>query len=507
MTMEINSIIPIFDFVGALGFFVAFILGVQNYYRSDVDRIFWLAFSFTSGLGTIWLVLVGVEWLGFYSVILDIFSTSLQAVVIGLFAIGTTVTLVIVDDLKASLSELERQRDNARIARAQAERREETLQRTQYLLEEVEEIAAIGGWEYTHETEEFRLTDGMRDLLDLPQSSPISLASFCSLFPEGSESAIREAIETCHKTDGSFEFEVRLISKTGSELWIHLKGEPVADSNNPTCRGILQDISIQKEREQQLMVLTRILRHNLRNKLTVVRGYTEDIADQLSKVDPLHTKSAKTELSTAVEKLEQSTGGLTDEFTSVVSSIIDFPGCQVQQNIQYIKESCDELATISDKSIRFQQAVDPEQDFEPVALGPLLVDIRDELVEQYPNAEINIDAVDFTVSANPSAVRLAVTELLENAIIHTEKSNPHVIVSGDAFSSDQRYLHIQDNGPGIPKMEQEVVEQAKETPLSHGSGIGLWNVNWLMSRIRGGIEIAENSDGGSIVTLRFPVSQ
>ena len=33
---------------------------------------------------------------------------------------------------------------------------------------------------------------------------------------------------------------------------------------------------------------------------------------------------------------------------------------------------------------------------------------------------------------------------------------------------------VRDDGPGIPEHEQAVLLEGEETPLSHGSGLGLW---------------------------------
>jgi len=97
-----TSIVPLFDLVGTVGFLIAVALGIQNYRTTDIERPFWLVFTFTAGLGGLWLALVTVEWVGINSALMDLFTTSLQAVVIGLFAFAVVGTFSIVQDLKAS---------------------------------------------------------------------------------------------------------------------------------------------------------------------------------------------------------------------------------------------------------------------------------------------------------------------------------------------------------------------------------------------------------------------
>ena len=64
-------------------------------------------------------------------------------------------------------------------------------------------------------------------------------------------------------------------------------------------------------------------------------------------------------------------------------------------------------------------------------------------------------------------------------------------------------VRVADDGPGIPAAEVNVLERGYETPLEHGSGLGLWIVNWIVTESGGGISFDENDPRGSVVTLRF----
>ena len=68
-------------------------------------------------------------------------------------------------------------------------------------------------------------------------------------------------------------------------------------------------------------------------------------------------------------------------------------------------------------------------------------------------------------------------------------------------------LTIADNGPGIPTDEKEVLLDGEETPLKHGSGLGLWIVNWIITRTGGRISFERNEPRGSRVTLAVPPAE
>ncbi|ERH01540.1 MAG: histidine kinase-, DNA gyrase B-, and HSP90-like ATPase [Halonotius sp. J07HN6] len=62
---------------------------------------------------------------------------------------------------------------------------------------------------------------------------------------------------------------------------------------------------------------------------------------------------------------------------------------------------------------------------------------------------------------------------------------------------------IADNGPGIPTQERNTIETGDETPLQHGTGLGLWLVYWAISLLGGDVRI-DQSSSGTRVTLTLP---
>lgn len=68
----------------------------------------------------------------------------------------------------------------------------------------------------------------------------------------------------------------------------------------------------------------------------------------------------------------------------------------------------------------------------------------------------------------------------------------------------QSRVVIVDNGPGLPDSEREVLEAGEETPLTHGSGIGLWLVYWTVTYAGGEVTIEDRSPRGTRVTVTLP---
>jgi len=99
-----------------------------------------------------------------------------------------------------------------------------------------------------------------------------------------------------------------------------------------------------------------------------------------------------------------------------------------------------------------------------------------------------------------SSLDVALTNLIENACEHTAPPDSTILVTATA-TDDTVGLTVRDDGPGIPDAEIEVLEAMSETKLEHGSGLGLWIVNWVVEQSEGTLAF-DTSDGTRVeITL------
>jgi signal transduction histidine kinase len=71
--------------------------------------------------------------------------------------------------------------------------------------------------------------------------------------------------------------------------------------------------------------------------------------------------------------------------------------------------------------------------------------------------------------------------------------------------ADRFVLTVADDGPGIPDHEVTAVESGRETALEHGSGLGLWVVEWGAAALGAEVDYADREPRGTTVTVRIPV--
>lgn len=235
------------------------------------------------------------------------------------------------------------------------------------------------------------------------------------------------------------------------------RGIPVETEDETVAFGIYTDITDQRLRERRLSVLNRVFRHNIRNNMTVVRGRA---------------------------------GVLQDNPDS--SSIPDHASV-IRRTAQSVVELAEGVRTA-------EQALERE-DVPDRPLG----DLVSESVDPYrDDADITVDLPEQALPSIDERAGIAIGELVENAVEHTDDDRATVDVAltvGDRTVS----VAVSDDGPGIPENERTVIERQEETSLEHGEGIGLWLVHWITTTLGGEVALVENGPDGARISLVFPV--
>ena len=223
---------------------------------------------------------------------------------------------------------------------------------------------------------------------------------------------------------------------------------------------ILTDITELSERERELNLLkeifSRVFRHNVRNDLTVINGYTELIEDDDADAERV------TELSVGIRRKSTHLLGQANK---------------AQQISEVISEDKRILGSV-------RHAVDDAIS----ALDSLA------LCTDY---EIQESVVDAHVEFHPQ-FHLAIAELLENAIVHHSGTDQPTIEITAELVDDCLRLSVDDNGEGIPQSEIDVLEAQTETELEHSSGIGLWLVRYIVKQSQGQLSASTTGDGTRI---------
>jgi signal transduction histidine kinase len=128
--------------------------------------------------------------------------------------------------------------------------------------------------------------------------------------------------------------------------------------------------------------------------------------------------------------------------------------------------------------------------------------ITDVPVEQRGRVAIERQTATRTVLADMSLARLALRNLLVNALRHGPGSTPVTVRVSDSDEPLALMIDVADGGPGIePGMEARLFERGSRGSGSAGHGLGLFIVRRVMEQHGGHVLLLQNQPGEVVFRL------
>jgi len=276
---------------------------------------------------------------------------------------------------------------------------------------------------------------------------------------EGPRAALREAIAEKRPVS----VDILNYRANGRKFWNQVTISPIrdADGNVTHYVGFQTDITDRKIRERRLEVMTRVLKHNLRNKMNLIEGY----ADLLY-------------------------GEIDDE--------------SQRESLGVISETAQDLMGIAAAVRKVNETLDGTDSNAPVDFAERLVELRDRTRHRYPDATVTLSLPDGDpIPVTVVGLTVAVEEAVENAVKHNDATKPTVHVRVERRSDGWIAVEITDDGPGIPDHEMQVLEVG-ETSLTHADRLGIWLMYWVVAKAGGEFDVETDADGTTI-RLEVPV--
>ena len=222
--------------------------------------------------------------------------------------------------------------------------------------------------------------------------------------------------------------------------------------------AICRNVTDLEERTRQLQVIDTVLRHNLRNSLTVIGLLAERVRSQ-----------TEGELATTADR--------------------------IVQNARDLRETGEKSRAITD-------VLANEPTGKPVDTAEAVRSVADTVTAEYPDVELSVETPERAVAGVTPKIDEAIEELARNALAHNDSDQPAVELRVDI--DDEVTVSVADNGPGMAEMDRDVLERgAAVEDLYHGSGLGLWLVYWVVERSGGSVTVSD-TDRGTKVTVSLP---
>lgn len=292
---------------------------------------------------------------------------------------------------------------------------------------------------------------------------------------EATDDAAVQRFRDAMAANESTTVELRNERKDGEEFWNAVTIAPLRDETGTVTNwvGFQQDVTARKRAEEALSterdqyeLLNQIIRHDIRNDMAVIRGWGEQLREDL---DADQRETLARVMNAAVH---------TQELTEEVRDLTAILGSE-----------------------------DPA--LEPIDLGDVLTREIEQVRStfEYQADSLIVDGPvdlpeDCTVSATP-LLSSVFTNLLDNAVLHSDGGAVHIDVSVDA-DAETCTVRIADNGPGIPDAQKRAVfDHGEQGERSSGTGLGLYLVDELVTQFGGNVWIEDNDPRGAIVCVEL----
>jgi len=334
-------------------------------------------------------------------------------------------------------------------------------------------LPLTGIWEYNagrNRLEPLGMTDRAADLLDAPPTFYPGDSIAWEAFEAGETRIVADIGNRpdAYNEDSTIRSEV--IAPLG-EFGLLMAGSVRPQNLTEIDRNIVDALASNLETSMELIdsrqelelldqVLGRVLRHNIRNDLSVIRGYAKVLEDQAD-----------------------------GEYASITDPIV---------------EHCANLERTAGNARTMQQVVETRETRRGVAVDTVINDAVQRLRDERPTAaEISVEiGTAAAVIAHPK-LPTAVFHLLANSLEHAvgdDGSADTVSVRTEAVDGDV-VIEVADDGPGIPEDELAVVNRHGESALEHGSGVGLWLIDRIVEYSNG--TIAYETSAGTTARIRL----
>jgi PAS domain S-box-containing protein len=238
----------------------------------------------------------------------------------------------------------------------------------------------------------------------------------------------------------------------GERVWLEVKVAPAVIGGEQRTVSIQRDITDRKRREQRLEVFNRILRHNLRNQLDVIRSHAEELADRTADDHAERIITAVDELAGIGRRARE-----VDRILSQNDTLTDIDLAQTLRETVETMEPTDEDVAVT---------------------------------TEFPG--------EMRLLTDEETITMAVESALENAF---EYATSAVTVAIEDHPNGC-VITISDDGPGIPDEELVPIEAQTETRLQHGRGLGLWQLRWCVDNLNG--QLSFETEEGTTIRITVP---
>ncbi|KXB07663.1 hypothetical protein AKJ51_00520 [candidate division MSBL1 archaeon SCGC-AAA382A20] len=281
----------------------------------------------------------------------------------------------------------------------------------------------------------------------------LSVEEIAEIFVEGNEEKILENFERLMSGEKTRRHTVKYRAKNGDARFAELSSSPLTvEGEIVGAIGIARDITEKKKTKEREEFLHSLLRHDVRNKAQIAKGYFE----------------------------------LLDE--------LDLPE-KAEEYLEKAEKACGEGIEIIEK-VRTMRELGREENIDVVNIRPVIGDVLEEHSDQISEKGMDVECeVGETKVVGGLLLKELFSNLVGNSIRHSEGDLIKISSKGE---NGESIVSVEDNGRGLPDEDKErIFEKGYRKGKTAGSGLGMYLAKEIVESYDGFIDVGNSKLGGA----------
>ncbi|WP_340820774.1 PAS domain S-box protein [Methanolobus sp. WCC4] len=375
---------------------------------------------------------------------------------------------------------------------------EEKMLERESLLNEMGNIAMIGGWELDLLTNEPTWTPEVAKIHELDSDEALNIEKGLSYYPSRSREILEKALDKLIERGDPYELELEFTTAKGNHKWVRSSGYPkIVAGKVVKITGTLQDITVRKSAEEKLL------------------EYAEELEDKNYELDKALIKAEE-----ATRAKSEFLANMSHEIRTPLNGVIGMTGLLLDTDLDEQQHHYVETAKMSGEVLL--DLINDILDISKVEAGKLEleeldIDLNEILEETASLLSTRINGkelelicmaepdVPVNIKADPTRLKQVLINLGSNAIKFSHKGEVAIRVSLDRETDSKATLlfSVKDTGIGIPEHKKDLLFRkfsqvdASTTRKYGGTGLGLALSKQLVELMNGEIGIESQEGVGS----------
>ena len=297
---------------------------------------------------------------------------------------------------------------------------------------------------------------------------------YCKLIPDEHKAEMIEMINKTIEGQRLFHREIDHIDKNGTVINGSLTVSPVIDDENQIIgiSIIVRDITAKKKLQEEMNKLTQIktvseiaasISHEVRNPLTVTRGFT-----QLLKDSSLTDEQRHQYIKLSLEELDRAERIIGDYLTFAKPSIENEEVLHLDKEVEYIVQVINPYATFNNISVDF-----------------------------------NMEDCHYAILGEKQKLHQSLLNIIKNGIEAMENNGKISIQLKK--SNEQAQLIIKDNGKGMSEEQIKKIGTPYFSTKEKGTGLGTMVAFNIIKAMQGDYKIESQIGKGTSFFITFPI--